>query len=191
MFDCLQSHGLSQPGSFVHGILQARILEWVAISFSRGVFPIQGLNPGLLHCRRMDFLPSEPPTASEHKTFLEFNFKGFQVFWLDSLHLLLWIPFPLFSILLHIPGGLPVETLQWASVTSGWVQPWQEVGGREAGVLTSPAVFLQTTVLQIVMEQLSAYFRLGPTCHQFPKIKKKQSLFVVSFNVSVVNSYGE
>ena len=25
----------SLPGSFVHGILQARILEWVAISFSR------------------------------------------------------------------------------------------------------------------------------------------------------------
>ena len=26
----------SPPGSFIHGILQARILEWVAISFSRG-----------------------------------------------------------------------------------------------------------------------------------------------------------
>ena len=26
----------SQPGSSVHGILQARILEWVAISFFRG-----------------------------------------------------------------------------------------------------------------------------------------------------------
>ena len=26
----------SPPGSSVHGILQARILEWVAISFSRG-----------------------------------------------------------------------------------------------------------------------------------------------------------
>ena len=26
----------SQPGSSVHGILQARILEWVAMSFSRG-----------------------------------------------------------------------------------------------------------------------------------------------------------
>ena len=26
----------SPPGSFVYGILQARILEWVAISFSRG-----------------------------------------------------------------------------------------------------------------------------------------------------------
>ena len=26
----------SPPGSSVHGILQARILEWVAVSFSRG-----------------------------------------------------------------------------------------------------------------------------------------------------------
>ena len=29
----------SLPGSSVHGILQARILEWVAISSSRGSFP--------------------------------------------------------------------------------------------------------------------------------------------------------
>ena len=28
--------GCSSPGSFVHGILQARILEWVVICFSRG-----------------------------------------------------------------------------------------------------------------------------------------------------------
>ena len=28
--------------SSVHGILQARILEWVAIPFSRGIFPTQG-----------------------------------------------------------------------------------------------------------------------------------------------------
>ena len=32
------------------GILQARILEWVAMSPSRGIFPTQGLNPGLPHC---------------------------------------------------------------------------------------------------------------------------------------------
>ena len=37
----------------VHEILQARILEWVAIPFSRGIFPTQGLNPGLLHDRRI------------------------------------------------------------------------------------------------------------------------------------------
>ena len=28
----------SLPGSFVHGIFQARVLEWVAISFSKGSF---------------------------------------------------------------------------------------------------------------------------------------------------------
>ena len=39
------------PGSSAHGILQARILEWVAISFSSGSSLTQGLNPGLLHCR--------------------------------------------------------------------------------------------------------------------------------------------
>ena len=31
--------------SSVHGIFQARILEWVAISYSRGIFPTQGSNP--------------------------------------------------------------------------------------------------------------------------------------------------
>ena len=43
----------SLPGSSVHGILQAKVLEWVAIPSSRGIFPIQGLNPGLLHCRQI------------------------------------------------------------------------------------------------------------------------------------------
>ena len=38
----------SQPGSLFHGILQARILEWVAIL--QGNFSTQETNPGL-HCR--------------------------------------------------------------------------------------------------------------------------------------------
>ena len=41
----------SPPGSSVHGILQARILEWVAIS-SPGDLQTQGLNPGLWHWRQ-------------------------------------------------------------------------------------------------------------------------------------------
>ena len=78
IFGSLQPHGRSPPGSSVrgilqarllvkvaqscpalcdpmdytvHGILQARILVWVAFHFSRGIFPTQGSNPGLLHCR--------------------------------------------------------------------------------------------------------------------------------------------
>ena len=34
----LQPLDCSPPGSSVHGILQARILEWVAIPFSREVY---------------------------------------------------------------------------------------------------------------------------------------------------------
>ena len=44
----------SPPGSSAHGILQARILEWVAISSSRrSSWPIQGSNPGLLRYRQI------------------------------------------------------------------------------------------------------------------------------------------
>ena len=34
----------------VHGLLQARILEWVAVSFS-GHLPNLGIKPRLPHCR--------------------------------------------------------------------------------------------------------------------------------------------
>ena len=39
----------SPPGSSVHGILQARILEWVAILFLQGIFLTQGWNLCLLY----------------------------------------------------------------------------------------------------------------------------------------------
>ena len=43
----LQPMDCSPPGSSVHGILQTRILEWVAISFSRDL-PYLGIKPGSL-----------------------------------------------------------------------------------------------------------------------------------------------
>ena len=58
----------SPPGSSVHGILQARILEWVAIPSSEGIFPTQGSNPSLLwlqlrveKAEKTESLPSAPP----------------------------------------------------------------------------------------------------------------------------------
>ena len=50
------------PGSSVHGILQARILEWVAMPSSRG-----SSNPGIKTrspALQADSLPSEPPGKS-------------------------------------------------------------------------------------------------------------------------------
>ena len=39
----------SLPVSFVLGVSQARILEWIAISSSRGIFLTQGSNSHLLN----------------------------------------------------------------------------------------------------------------------------------------------
>ena len=49
----------SPPGSSFHGILQARILEWVAISISRGL-PDPGIEPRP-PALQADALTSEPP----------------------------------------------------------------------------------------------------------------------------------
>ena len=51
--------GCSLPGSSVHGILQARILEWVAIP-SPGDLPNPGIKPGS-PTLKADSLLSEPP----------------------------------------------------------------------------------------------------------------------------------
>ena len=77
----------SPPGSSVHGILQARILEWVAIPFSRGsswprnwtlVSYIADRRPTLYHLwvRPMGKDPSLPSTTSHQGS--------------PSLHLNLW-----------------------------------------------------------------------------------------------------
>ena len=50
-FDSCNPIDCSLPGSSVHEILQARILEWVAISFSRGKIATQGSNRGLPNCK--------------------------------------------------------------------------------------------------------------------------------------------
>jgi len=59
----------SLPGFSIHGILQARILEWVAISFSRGSSEVKasasnegdpGIEPGSPSLEA-DALTSEPP----------------------------------------------------------------------------------------------------------------------------------
>ena len=49
----------SPPGSSVHGVLQARILEWVAIPFSRDL-PDPGIEPRS-PALQADSLLSEPP----------------------------------------------------------------------------------------------------------------------------------
>ena len=91
--DSLKLHGLSPPGSSDHRILQARILEWVAIPFSRGIFLNQGLNPGFHTADEFFYHLSHQESPNSSRKF----------FW-DSLSM----------ILLLLPECM------WDGVRSGW-----------------------------------------------------------------------
>ena len=60
--DCI----CSPPGSSVHGILQAGILEWGCHVLLQGIFLTQGSNPGLPHCGQMVY-PLSHTNEAEHK----------------------------------------------------------------------------------------------------------------------------
>ena len=47
-FDSLRSHGLYSPWNSL-----GQNTGWIAVLFSRGMFPIQGSNPGIPHCRHI------------------------------------------------------------------------------------------------------------------------------------------
>ena len=74
----------SLPGSSIHGIFQARVLEWVAISFSRGWRGLPFPSPGDLPnsgieprspALQADALPSELPGKFYHSVRLNSNLK--------------------------------------------------------------------------------------------------------------------
>ena len=80
----------SPPGSSIHGIFQARVLEWGAIAFSgneppekpkntgvgslsllQHIFPTQESNWGLLHCRQILYQLSYQGSPSLNNPFLK------------------------------------------------------------------------------------------------------------------------
>ena len=71
--DSLWPHDCAPPDSSVHRILQARMLEWVAIPFSPGDLPNAGIKPGS-PAFQVDSLPSEPPgKLMRHLVYLQFT----------------------------------------------------------------------------------------------------------------------
>ena len=67
------SMNCSPPGSTVHGVFQARILEWVAISFSRGS-PQPRIEPAS-SAWQADSLPLNHPGSPTGHYAIEYNFK--------------------------------------------------------------------------------------------------------------------
>ena len=85
----------SLPGFSVHGILQVRILEWVAISFSRGSFWPRDQTQGFCIAGRFFTIwaACEPPKYLQLKTIFWFPLHPSPLpgvcFWWEEGHLLL------------------------------------------------------------------------------------------------------
>jgi len=67
--------GCTPPGSFVHGISQARILEWLAIFFPRG--SSRPRDQTQVSCVAGRFFASEPPGKPIYRySIIKFPFIG-------------------------------------------------------------------------------------------------------------------
>ena len=75
----------SLPGSSVYGILQARILEWVAIPFSRG--SSRSRDTTQISCISGRFFTwSEPPAVNQYKA-------GIRKWYYHDVHFILYLVF--------------------------------------------------------------------------------------------------
>ena len=83
----------SLPGFSVHGILQARILEWIAMPFSRGIFPTQRSNPCLLHLLHWQAgsLPLSPPGIYHKDIIFSYIECNRNLHWLLKIYKLIYI----------------------------------------------------------------------------------------------------
>ena len=86
MFNCFATSWTVALQASVHGISQARILEWVAISFSRGSSWLRDQTHGSCHfsCIAGKFFTAELPRNSQKIVFFFFK--------LPSLYYLSWQP---------------------------------------------------------------------------------------------------
>ena len=101
----------SPPGSSVHGILEARVLEWVAISSFRG--SSQSRDQTQVSCIAGKFIPTEP--------FFFFFFSGEVIKFLDIY------PSPFTEQALHYNPGI-VPSVQFPSQEMCRLMQWDMTG---------------------------------------------------------------
>ena len=119
LFDPMDS---SPPGSFVHGILQARFLEWVAMPSSR-----RSSWPNLYLLRFLNWLVSSSPLAPPGKPVLRCKWSESRSAVSDSLRphglyqarILEWVAFP-FSR----GSSQPRDRTQISHITGGFFTSW-------------------------------------------------------------------
>ena len=65
--------GCSLPGSSVHGASPGKNTEWVAMPSSRGVFPLERWDPGLLHCKQILYWLSHWRSPFLYLSYIKFS----------------------------------------------------------------------------------------------------------------------
>ena len=122
----------SPPGSSVHGILQARIQEWVALPFSRGSSgPRDQTHISYVSCRQVLYPLSHQGTLG---------------MLLTKVHILFYWAYPWASLLAQLVKNLPAMWETWVrslgledplekgrathSSILAWRIPWTEESGR-------------------------------------------------------------
>ena len=103
----------SPPSSSVHGILQARILEWVAISFSKRIFLIESTSPAL----QADSLPLSHQESTHRVAAAAAK----------SLQSCLTLCDPIDSSLpgSPVPGILQARKLEWVAISFSYTWKWK------------------------------------------------------------------
>ena len=96
----------SPPGSSVLGILQARILEWVSMSFSRGILLTQGIEPRSRALQADSWL-SEPPRKPVSTGQRGLSYKAGEGYPLATPNKLLFVATPLKLCWTHCLGHSP------------------------------------------------------------------------------------
>ena len=119
------------PGSTVQGISQARILEWAAIFFCRGIFPIQGSNLCLLHWQ-MDYLPlSHQRSTHDFRWKVKVKFAQSCPVFPFSHHSAIWEPQTVLAKKKGLGSHLRVEEVRLQDLRSSLLMGWW-LSGKES-----------------------------------------------------------
>ena len=102
----------SPPGSSVHGDSPGKNTGVGSHAFLQGIFPTQGSNPGLLHCRWIRYCLSHQGSPWALGTPINYKNSYLYITWPSRSHKLLGVP--------HPPGCTSSLRKAWKELTGGW-----------------------------------------------------------------------